>query len=39
MLLAIVATLFFGGILSWTWIIFGLVVGSAIGAFLARGSR
>jgi H+-translocating NAD(P) transhydrogenase subunit beta len=36
MLLAIVATLLFGGILSWAWIVFGLVVGSAIGAYLAR---
>jgi H+-translocating NAD(P) transhydrogenase subunit beta len=36
MMLAIVATLFFGGILSWTWIVFGLVVGAAVGAFLAR---
>jgi H+-translocating NAD(P) transhydrogenase subunit beta len=36
MLLAVVATLFFGGILNWTWILVGVVVGSAIGAFLAR---
>jgi H+-translocating NAD(P) transhydrogenase subunit beta len=36
MLLAIVATLAFTQILSWVWIIFGLVVGASIGAFLAR---
>jgi H+-translocating NAD(P) transhydrogenase subunit beta len=36
MLLAVVATLVFTQILSWVWIIFGLVVGAAIGAFLAR---
>jgi H+-translocating NAD(P) transhydrogenase subunit beta len=36
MLLAIVATLAFTQILSWVWILFGLVVGAGIGAFLAR---
>ena len=35
MLLAVVATLMAGG-LEWTWILVGLVVGAAIGAFLAR---
>ena len=35
MLLAVVATLLYGG-LDWQWIIVGLVIGSAIGAFLAR---
>ena len=35
MLLAVVATLLVGG-LSWTWILVGLVIGAAIGAFLAR---
>ncbi len=36
MLLAIIATLAFTQILDWTWIIVGLVIGAAIGAFLAR---
>jgi H+-translocating NAD(P) transhydrogenase subunit beta len=36
MLLAVLATLVFGGILSWTWILVGIVAGSAIGAFLAK---
>ena len=35
MMLAIVATLFTGG-LDWTWILVGLVIGTVIGAFLAR---
>jgi NAD(P) transhydrogenase subunit beta len=35
MLLAIVATLAYGG-LDWTWILVGLVIGTGIGAFLAR---
>jgi NAD(P) transhydrogenase subunit beta len=35
MLLAIVITLVGSGVLSWTWIIVGLVVGSAVGAYLA----
>jgi NAD(P) transhydrogenase subunit beta len=35
MLLAIVATLLYGG-LDWTWIVVGLVIGGGIGAFLAR---
>jgi H+-translocating NAD(P) transhydrogenase subunit beta len=36
MLLAVLATVVFTQILTWTWIILGLVVGAAVGAFLAR---
>ena len=35
MLVAIAATLFFGGILEWPWIIAGMLIGGAIGAVLA----
>ncbi|MCH8244227.1 MAG: NAD(P)(+) transhydrogenase (Re/Si-specific) subunit beta, partial [Planctomycetes bacterium] len=35
MLIAIVATLWGGGIMSWTWIFAGLIVGTAAGAYLA----
>ncbi len=36
MLVAIIATLWDRGIVSWQWIIIGIVIGSAIGAVLAR---
>ena len=33
MLIAVVATLWGGGIMSWTWIFAGLIVGTAAGAY------
>jgi len=36
MLIAIVATAWFSGILTWQWIIAGMIIGSAIGAIFAR---
>jgi NAD(P) transhydrogenase subunit beta len=36
MLIAVVVTLFDQGIVDYTWIVFGLVVGGAIGAYAAR---
>ena len=35
MLLAVVATLWAGGVIAWTWIIAGLIIGSAGGTYLA----
>jgi len=35
MTMAIVATLWAGGIISWVWIIVGLVIGSVVGTFMA----
>ncbi|MFQ5463076.1 MAG: NAD(P)(+) transhydrogenase (Re/Si-specific) subunit beta [Phycisphaerae bacterium] len=35
MLIAVVATLAFGGIVSWGWIVAGMIVGSAIGTYMA----
>jgi H+-translocating NAD(P) transhydrogenase subunit beta len=35
MLIAIVATLWAGGIVSWTWIIIGMLLGTGIGAYMA----
>ena len=36
MLLAIISTLVFGEIVSWTWIIAGIVIGGGVGAVLAK---
>lgn len=35
MLIAVLATLMSGGIVSWTWIVLGLIIGSAIGIYMA----
>ncbi|MGB0717124.1 MAG: NAD(P)(+) transhydrogenase (Re/Si-specific) subunit beta [Phycisphaerae bacterium] len=36
MLIAVLATLLSGGIVSWTWIILGLIIGSGIGLYMAQ---
>jgi proton-translocating NAD(P)+ transhydrogenase subunit beta len=36
MLIAIVATAWFSGILTWQWIIIGMIIGSLVGAIFAR---